>query len=70
MSATAEGAVRQLPELLTLAEIAEVLRVHPRTVSRLLDAGKFPAPDFNPGSSHLRRWRRETVERALAGRAA
>ena len=30
------------PELLTVREVADIFRVHPRTVKRWLDAGRLP----------------------------
>ena len=50
------------PALLTLALIREhYLPVRPRTMFRLISAGKFPKADIGIGAK-LRLWKRETVE--------
>jgi len=51
-----------LPELLTVTEVAEVLRVHPATVRRWAREGVLTATD-TPGRSL--RFRREDIERLL-----
>lgn len=36
------------PELLTIDEVAEVLRISARSVRRAISAGDFPVPVFRP----------------------
>lgn len=51
-----------LPLFLTPDDVAMlVLRVDPRTVRRLVSAGKFPPADIHVGSKIVR-WKRSTVE--------
>lgn len=48
------------PELLTLDEVADLLRVAPRTVQRMASAGEIPAPiQISPARS---RWRRGDLD--------
>lgn len=48
--------------LLTIYEVADVLRVSTATVKRLWSSGKFPEPRR---VGHQLRWRREVVEQWL-----
>jgi excisionase family DNA binding protein len=50
-------------QLLTADEVAGLLRVDPRTLREMRNAGEFPKP-MKVGRSL--RWRRRTVERFLA----
>ena len=53
------------PILLTLQEVAERLRVAPRTVQRMVAAGRLPAPvTISPGRS---RWLRSSIDAFLEG---
>jgi excisionase family DNA binding protein len=53
----------QTSELLTPSEVARMLRVNPKTVTRWAKAGKLPAIKTMGGH---RRFRRDDVERAVA----
>ncbi len=52
-----------LPDLLTIREVADILRVSPLTVKRWGKKGKLPAIRIN--SRGDRRYRKETVTRLL-----
>ena len=53
--------------ILNKKQVAALLGVSPHTVSRLVQAGKLPAPiEF---SQRLKRWRMVDVEQALAALA-
>ena len=52
------------PILIDVGELAKILRLSPRTVWRLANCGKIPAPLKIGGS---RRWRRGDVEQFIAG---
>jgi len=54
--------MKKAPELLTTAELAQVLRCNPRTVQRMLEAGEIPAVVNRPS---LKRFRLEDVLEAL-----
>lgn len=54
----------RLPALMTTSEVAEALRVHPKTVRQWADAGRLPAITL-PGGT--KRFRRESVEAILRG---
>lgn len=56
----------QLPELLTVAEVAEKLRLSDETVHRWARAGKLPFVDV----LGVKRFRREVIEAIMQGRAA
>ena len=51
-------------EVLTVAELAEYLRVHPATIYKLLKARKLPAfkigSDWRFNREHIDEWRVET----------
>lgn len=51
------------PPLMTVAQVAAVLNVHPQTVRRYVDAGRLQSVKFGGA----RRIRRDSVERLLAG---
>lgn len=53
---------RELPEVMTCAEVAALFRVDPKTVTRWAAAGKLPF--FRTPGLH-RRYRREAVMRLL-----
>jgi excisionase family DNA binding protein len=54
----------QVKPMLTIAEAAEMLRLHPNTIRRWADSGKLKA--YRLGSRGDRRFRREDVEAILA----
>lgn len=54
----------QLPELMTVAEVAEVLRIADETVHRWAREGKLP---YVPMPSGLKRFRRADIESLLRG---
>jgi excisionase family DNA binding protein len=54
----------QLPALLTVAEVAEQLRITDETVHRWAREGKLPYVQLPSG---LKRFRREEIEAILAG---
>lgn len=59
-----------LPELLTVAEVAEALRISDETVHRWVRQGRLPAIRLPGGPlerSGLKRFRREDVEALLNG---
>ena len=66
-----EGLVQELPgdaapPLLTQKDVANYLRVAPRTVQRMVAAGELPPPiRLSPGCS---RWRRGDIDAHLDGR--
>jgi excisionase family DNA binding protein len=53
----------ETPELLTPSEVARMMRVNPKTVTRWAKAGKLPAIKTIGGH---RRFRRSDVEQAVA----
>jgi excisionase family DNA binding protein len=55
--------IDDLPDLLTIREVAELLRVSPLTIKRWGKAGKLPAIRIN--SRGDRRYRKEIVLRLL-----
>jgi excisionase family DNA binding protein len=55
--------IADLPDLLTIKEVAELLRVSPLTIKRWGKAGKLPAIRIN--SRGDRRYRKEVVLRLL-----
>lgn len=55
--------IEDLPDLLTIKEVAELLRVSPLTIKRWGKAGKLPAIRIN--SRGDRRYRKEVVLRLL-----
>ena len=55
--------LKDLPDLLTVREVAELLRVSPLTVKRWGKKGKLPAIRIN--SRGDRRYRKETILRLL-----
>jgi excisionase family DNA binding protein len=54
--------------VLTLAEVADLLQIAPRTVQRMAADGEFPAP-IRLGSTRPR-WRRAEIDTWLQRRAA
>ena len=50
---------RSLPELLTLGDLAELLRLNRRTIQRMASGGKLPKPIRL--SARCTRWRREEI---------
>lgn len=55
--------LNDLPDLLTIREVAEILRVSPLTIKRWGKKGKLPAIRIN--SRGDRRYRKEVVTRLL-----
>ena len=55
---------RQLPELLTVADIADLLRVSTRTIHRYRSEGRLCEPLLLGGRTP--RWRRADIQRWLA----
>ncbi len=51
-----------LEPLLTVTDLARLLRVHPRTVTRLCARGRLPPPLKVGGGN---RWRVQDIERVL-----
>lgn len=60
VGAGGEAAVKS--DLMTAAEVAEALRIHPRTLRRKRHQGKAPKPIRGKGPL---RWRRSDVDRWL-----
>jgi excisionase family DNA binding protein len=58
----ARSPARELDELMTLTEVATLLRVHRRTVSRLVENGRLPPP-IKVGAGL--RWRRSVIQKFL-----
>lgn len=58
-----DPAVEIFPLLMTAAQVAELLQVSPRTLWRLLSAGKLPAPLRLGG---VVRWRFEEITKWIA----
>lgn len=56
---TQKIAISDLPDLLTISEVAEILRVSPLTIKRWGKKGKLPAIRIN--SRGDRRYRKEVV---------
>lgn len=56
------NAIKDMEPLLTIRDLATLLRVHPRTIRRLCQAGRLPQP-IKLGGSH--RWRIEDIDRTL-----
>jgi excisionase family DNA binding protein len=62
MTSETETRVGPVPALLTLMDVAAILRVSRRQVHRLLAAGRLPAADVNLGvGARGRRWIRERL---------
>ena len=59
----AKVSLDDLPDLLTIREVADLLRVSPLTIKRWGKKGKLPAIRIN--SRGDRRYRKETVTRLL-----
>ena len=56
------------PRLLTKKDVATQLRIDPRTLQRMVDAGEFPAPvPISPGRT---RWRQATIDEWIDGRGS
>jgi len=53
-------------ELLSIEEVAGLLKITKRTVYRLINAGDLPGPDLVLGKRSPR-WRRSTIENWLHG---
>ena len=60
---TSNLSIENLPDLLTVREVAELLRVSPLTIKRWSKKGKLPAIRIN--SRGDRRYRKEQVLRLL-----
>lgn len=54
---------RQLPKLLTAAEVGEICRLKPRTVVRLAQQGDLPEPRID--RTRCKRWHPDDIERWL-----
>ena len=60
---TAKVSLEELPDLLTIREVADLLRVSPLTIKRWGKKGKLPAIRIN--SRGDRRYRKDVVTRLL-----
>ena len=63
-----DAASNELPDVLFLEELAKLLRCHPKTIKRRLDAGVFPVAPI-PGIDSRPRWSKAAVFKWLAGGA-
>lgn len=53
-------------QLLTLAELAQLLHVHKRTIPRMLKRGEIPEPiRLGKGKRPLLRWDQKTIEQFM-----
>jgi len=52
--------------MLTMADVAVVLKVNPRTIRQWRAEGSFPSPDFERGKTI--RWKRSTIDGWINGR--
>lgn len=57
------GSHDDLPEILTTAEVAKLLRISRNSVMKLVEEGKIPQPVFVGARS--RRWRKTSVLNAI-----
>ena len=60
---TTKVSLSDLPDLLTIREVADLLRISPLTIKRWGKKGKLPAIRIN--SRGDRRYRKEVVQRLL-----
>ena len=64
-----EAASNELPDVLFLKDVAKLLRCHPKTLKRRLDAGVFPVAPI-PGIDSRPRWSKAAVFKWLAASGA
>ncbi len=60
-----DAASNELPDVLFLEELAELLRCHPKTIKRRMNAGVFPVAPI-PGIDSRPRWSKAAVLKWLA----
>jgi len=68
MSTTTRPPARPEP-MLTVDDLAELLRLAPRTVWRMIGTGQLPPPDLRIGKRVVR-WRRDGIDNWIAAQAA
>lgn len=61
MPARRRAVRRQPPELLTVNEAAELIRVHPRTITRFIEDGRLPGYQIGNKIIRIRRCDLETM---------
>lgn len=64
-----DAAWNELPDILFLDELAKLLRCHPKTIKRRLEAGTFPLAPI-PGIDSRPRWSKAAVLKWLAANGA
>ncbi|MCY4661987.1 MAG: helix-turn-helix transcriptional regulator [Acidobacteria bacterium] len=64
-----DAAANELPEVLFLEELAGLLRCHPKTIKRRMEAGVFPVAPI-PGIDSRPRWSKAAVLQWLAASGA
>jgi len=58
-------AIPEFERMLTTSDVAAIIGVDPRTISRKVETGAIPAPDLR--SSRTIRWKPETIRLFLGG---
>lgn len=58
-------AVAEFERMLTTSDVAAIVGVDPRTISRKVESGQFPPPDLR--SARVIRWHAATIRSFLGG---